>query len=142
MLEVQVFRKYDARPFPVPGPRADCTVRALSTATGMGYQNAWDKLYRLQGEHNHCFFELCEYLRKFPNTMGVVRYLSFPAQRGMPRVKLTDFQKRYPIGRYIVQVAGHATAVIDGVCLDTWYPRRKCVYGAWEMQRIDITEQS
>ena len=138
-MEVQVFRKhYAGRPTEQPHDKGDCTVRALATASGMSYWSAWDLLYKIQGEQNHCHFYLFTYLRDYPERMGVRQYLPFPATRGVARVKLQDFQRAFPTGRYIVQVASHATAIIDGVCVDSWYPRRKCVYGAWEMHNKDL----
>ena len=44
-----MFRKYDAGADQTTRhDRADCTVRALSVATGMQYEDAWIVFYRLQ----------------------------------------------------------------------------------------------
>lgn len=115
--------------------RGDCTVRALAKASGMSYEQAWQKLYDLQGANRHCAFRIFEYLRKMPATMGVIRSFKFRAHRGTPRIKLREFVENHPEGRYLVQVAHHVAAVVDGKLYDTWDCGRKCVYGAWEIKK-------
>jgi hypothetical protein len=128
------FRKFDAGAGQIKRhKKADCTVRALSVARGMSYAHAWSLLYSVQAAHNHCHFALFDYLREWPTLMGVKRYIPTPARAGVRRMTVQDFVALYPKGSYIVQVAHHATAVEDGVIIDTWNCARRCVYGAWEM---------
>lgn len=115
--------------------RGDCTVRALATASGMPYEEAWELLYKLQGINRHCAFRIFEYLRKMPQTMGVVGAYKYRALKGQPRIKVRDFVVMHPQGRFLLQVAHHVTAVVDGKLIDTWDCGRKCVYGAWEIKR-------
>ena len=115
--------------------KGDCTVRALAVAANMPYRNAWQLLYQLQAKHMHCFFEIFDYLRQEPETFGVIQYLAYPARRGAPRTTVLDFAIGHARGHYIVQVARHATAVVNGVILDTWNCGHKCIYGAWEIGR-------
>ena len=129
------FCKYDAgKDQIIRHHKGDCTVRALATASRMSYLDAWTLLSFVQQQKKHCSFQLFDYLREDPERFGVKRYISFPAKRGVPRTKLIDFQHNFPKGRFVVQVAHHATAVMDGTCYDTWNPARKTVYGAWEMR--------
>ena len=137
-MEICLFRKFDAGAGVTwRHKKADCTVRALATSTGMTYKQAYELLYRTQGELHHCHFMLFDYLRHDREGFGVKRYVSFPAKRGIPRTRLSDFKRLHPTGRWIVQVAHHASAVVNGVCIDTWYPHGKTVYGAWEMNGLD-----
>lgn len=129
------FVRYDiGKGQPQRDEKGDCTVRALATATGMSYQAAWDKLYRLQGQKRHTGFRLFDYLREMPDSMGVVRSFKYRAVKGKPRIKARDFVQMHPSGRFLVQVAHHVTAVVDGKLIDTWDCGAKCVYGAWEMK--------
>jgi hypothetical protein len=51
------------------------------------------------------------------------------------RVHLRDGE--LPMGRLVVSVSKHATAVIDGVIHDTHDPARggtRCVYGFWKLE--------
>lgn len=57
--------------------------------------------------------------------------ISFPAVKGSPRMNGERFCNNYPSGRYILQMANHLTACVDGVIYDTWDCSDKCVYRAW-----------
>jgi hypothetical protein len=91
-------------------------------------------LHTLQAKYRHCGFRLSEYLRSEPETMGVKRYISFPAVRNQSRMTPSLFAQKYAKGSFILKTAHHVTVVEDGVLIDTWDCSRKCVYGAWEMK--------
>ena len=44
------------------------------------------------------------------------------------------FCRKYPKGKYLLRMAGHVTACVDGVIYDTWDCSGKCVYVAWEVK--------
>jgi hypothetical protein len=129
------FRKLDIgkgkRPAWDPG---DCQVRALCTATGMRYEEAWDTLYRLQGKHRTAGFNLTAYLDRDGEALGVLRRLSFPAVKGQPRMTADEFCQKYPRGNFILRMPHHVAAVEDGVLLDCWNSSFCCVYTAWEVR--------
>lgn len=108
-------------------------MRALATARGMVYANAWDLLYTLQGEQRRCSFPLVESLNASDERLGVVRAIPFPARAGKARMTGADFCKRYPTGRFLLRLAHHVVAVVDGKAYDTWDSTGKCVYTAWEV---------
>ena len=53
--------------------------------------------------------------------------LSFPAKKGESRMNGEKFCKLYPKGRYILCMANHLTACVDGIIYDTWDCSDKCV---------------
>ena len=56
----------------------------------------------------------------------------FPAVRGERRMSHPRFVSEHPEGRYIIREAGHVSAVVDGVVMDTSRPYEgRCIYGAW-----------
>jgi hypothetical protein len=112
----------------------DCQVRALCTASSMSYPQAYNLLYKVQGEMRTPGFRLELYLQHKPDIFGVARYLPFPAVKGQRRMTAAQFVQRYPKGRFVLNLARHVTAVVDGTVLDTWDCTRKCVYGAWELR--------
>lgn len=80
------FRKFDAGDGKrAKGVRGDCQVRALTTATGMPYETAWELLYKLQGERRSCGFPIVESLTAGDVRLGVKRSMPFPAVRGAHR---------------------------------------------------------
>lgn len=149
------FRKFDAGVTQRPkGVKNDCQVRALATATGIDWENAWHLLFERQRIAKACHFNLLDCLeqqarydmpegeidkkgipRSYLGFFGIEmkREISFPAKKGQERMKVADFCKKYPKGRFILQVANHVVAVKDGVFYDTWNCSHKCVYKAWEV---------
>ena len=111
----------------------DCQIRSLAHATGMTYAKAWDTLYQILGEYRTPGFALPDYLDHCPERLGVEERLSFPAKRGQPRMTPIDFCRRYPRGRYILKLAHHVVAVVDGRYYDKWNCGDKCVYTAWRI---------
>jgi hypothetical protein len=126
------FRLYDAGKGLRPtGDEGDCQVRALHTASGLSYNQAWDALYTLQGKYRTAGFRLGFYLEK--GELSVIRNLKFPAQKGKPRMTAVKFVKRYQKGSFILRQANHVVAAQDGIIFDTFDSTERCVYQAWEI---------
>lgn len=130
---MHTFTRFDAGSTARNWDTGDCTVRALCTATAMTYREAWNLLYTMQGEHKTCSFRLVEFLRREPRRLHAREYMPFKAVRGQNRMTGQEFCKRYPKGRYLLRLAHHVVAVVDGRLYDTWDSSAKCVYGAWRM---------
>jgi len=131
------FRRFDAGVV-ARGPRGDrndCQVRALTTARGMRYQDAWALLYKIQGQRQACSFTLVECLRENDERFGVIRPIPFPAKRGMQRMNGAIFCRLFREGRFILRLAQHVVAVKDGVLFDVFDSTRACVYVAWEVSQ-------
>lgn len=114
--------------------KQDCQVRALTTALGIPYSEAWAMLYIAQGERRACGFTLVNELRDKKPAFGVIRQLDFPAVRGKARMTGQEFVKKHKQGRFILRLAHHVVAVKDGQLFDTWDSSHGCVYTAWEIQ--------
>lgn len=129
------FRKFDAGALARPkgAPKEDCQVRALTTARGIPYYEAWKLLYLVQGELRRCAFALVESLTANDPRFGVKRVLRFPAVKGKSRMTGAEFCKRHPKGRFILRMSHHVAAVKDGVLYDTFDSSAKCLYTAWEV---------
>jgi hypothetical protein len=130
-----VFRKVDVG----KGKRCawdggDCQVRALCTAAGIRYEDAWETLYRLQARYRTTGFNLAGYMDRCPKELGVIRRISFPAVKGKPRMTGAAFCRKYPKGDFILKMAHHVVAVEDGQLLDVWDCSQSCVYTAWELE--------
>lgn len=115
--------------------RADCQVRALCTALGVTYNEAWAILYTMQGERRACAFSLVDELDDTnAAALGVIRPISFPAKKGSPRMTAEEFCKKHKRGRFILRMAHHVAAVKDGQLFDTSDTSYACVYKAWEIR--------
>lgn len=128
------FVKHDAGLGRRGSDKNDCQVRAMVTALGFNYLHAWGLLYAMQGEQRRCSFGLVDALASSDSRLHVVRSLAFPAVRGRQRMDGVQFCKLHPKGRFIVRMAHHVAAVVDGKLYDSWDSSSKCVYSAWEVQ--------
>ena len=117
-----MFKYYNANPF---GRNVnDCTVRAISLATGQ----SWDETYK----------QLSDYARRqgitFSETEFINEYLAERYERYCDTdriIKLQDFLDLKLPGRWLVTMSGHITCAIDGICYDTFDPSNRyvwCIY--------------
>lgn len=113
-----------------PKQRQDCVIRAIAIAEERPYDQIFDT-FSDGGRKNNTgtpkkLWKL--YLHAFQR-------IAFPARAGLARVNLARFTEENPKGRYVLQMAGHLTACIDGVIHDTEPPRESgCVYACWKIK--------
>lgn len=109
----------------------DCTVRAVATAFGLDYDDAYDALAE-GGRKCSRGFNLSKWLAV--QGIASVQRLSFPAVKGRRRMNPATFCSQYPVGNYICRVAKHVFAVVDGVVHDDQEQRPdRCIYLAWRI---------
>jgi len=127
-------------------PRNDCGPRALALATGVSYDECAEALTedggfactRRGGTYMEQFFHALHWNE---TTFHGWRFewISFPATAGMRRMNAYKFCDEYNSGRYILNMARHVVAVVDGVIYDTFHPRPDaCVYGAWKLIKEEL----
>lgn len=106
----------------------DCGVRAIAKATGKAYELVEEELIEILHEIKFRNFSRIyhEYFEKYSSDK-----LSFPAKKGYKRMDAETFAKTHPEGRYILKLAHHVVACVDGKLYDIWDCSRKCVYTAW-----------
>lgn len=103
----------------------DCTVRAISLATGDTWDNTYKKLSNAARERgmmmdNVTFIE--DYLdERFQKVCNYYR-------------KIDDFLHKNPNGTFIISMPGHLTTVIDGVNYDTFDTRDRRMWCAWRVK--------
>lgn len=130
VVETYVF----TNPHPEGKIVSDCVKRAVCLTTGMSYKetsNLLNKIKREIGEKDYNSKKCCnEYVKRFG-----WKKISFPAEKGKPRMNGQKFAEQYPKGNYILNMAGHWSCCKDGVIYDTWDCREKCVYTAFEVKK-------
>lgn len=105
----------------------DCSVRAISLATG----KSWDETY----------MELAHYGREqgitFSEVEFIDEYLSNQYPEYVARYEgirtLQDFLNLKLCGNWLITMAGHITCVKDGVCYDTFDPSDRVI---WSIYRV------
>ena len=104
-----------------PNPKrnhvGDCTVRAISKATG----ESWDKTYSALSAQGYAMADMPSanhvwgaYLRK----KGFVQHVLPDTCPDCYTV--ADFARDHPRGMYILALSGHVVAVNDGDYFDSW----------------------
>lgn len=115
-----------------PKQKRDCIIRAIVLTTGRPYDEVYDEIAALGRK---CGRGTAKELWK-PYMDGIGTKTSFPPTAGMERMHLDTFIESHPEGRWIVQLAGHLTAVIGGRVYDTFMSRGSaCVYAAWRIEK-------
>lgn len=112
-----------------PKQKNDCTVRALSLALGITYDQAYDTLVAA-GRKCGARFDFNSWIDRQP----FARKISFPAVAGQPRMNPVEFSRHHRTGTYIVRVSKHVLVFKDGVAYDDIrIGDSRCVYTAWEI---------
>lgn len=125
-----MYKEFNAHPKGLK--TTDCVVRAIAIATKTDYLESRRELNRRKRELGYTSYKdtkfLYDYFKGYPR-------LIFKSVKGEPRIKGSDFTELHPKGTYILKMAGHITACVDGVILDTWDCSYRSVYTAWEIKK-------
>ena len=102
----------------------DCAVRAVANSANIPYAQA-HAMMKLSGRKDRkATYQFVS--QKVLKELGAVRIpeIGYAYESKTPgttyRVKLKNFCKRYPLGRYWICYNGHALAVVDGVVHDSF----------------------
>lgn len=111
----------------------DCTIRALSKALNVSWIEAFEITIPYCKEYQ------CTNIFDMPPNLEaqVMRRLGFEYhgisnKRGTKRPTVESFARTHKRGVYIVNVANHEVAIVDGVYYDTWDCGFKSLYGYYE----------
>lgn len=118
----------------------DCVKRAISKAANMDYHEVSLLLNRQKKITGAKKFNIDKNYQSFIENVLEGFKISFPAVAGKPRMNGERFCRAYPRGAYILRMAGHLTACVNGVIYDTWDCSDKCVYTAWEIPNAKSKE--
>lgn len=122
-----MFKYYNANPH---NRRVnDCTVRAISLATGRSWDETFEELSKFaqaQAIMPDDVIYIDEYLeRKFEKICGCKNNI---------KISVGDFVNTHKIGTYLITMNGHITCCIDGVVYDTFDPRDRLVWGIYKVK--------
>ena len=133
MAKKDLYKNTDYFEFTQPNPtegkrckKPDCVIRAFAIAANLSWQESYDILSALARENYDV-----------PNSQNI--YEKAFAQRGYKKISMKpikgekrktaeDFAKSNPKGRYILGLASHLCAVVDGKIRDGWNCGYKCIY--------------
>ena len=125
-------RNLSCRPF----AKNDCTVRALAIATKVPYDIAYQTL-KDEGRKCNDGFDLGKYFKRL--SKGQTFYGWTVRRVQSPRtLNIGSFAARFPKGRFVVELASHVVAMVDGKAHDLIRVDDDCtIYVVWEFRRLD-----
>lgn len=118
---------YNANPL---GRRVnDCTVRAISAAYGIPWDDAFDELALLakaEGTMLDDIDYIDDYLQDRFNRV-------YSKGETKSNISVRQFVNNHPIGIYLITMRGHITCCIDGCIYDTFNPEDRIVWDAYKI---------
>lgn len=113
----------------------DCQIRALSKALDITWLEAFDLTIPICREiQNYTIFGSADVKRVNESLKRLgFYYTGVSNSRGTTRPTVAEFARTHKTGRYILRVANHVVACVDGVYYDTWDCGRKSIYGYYEL---------
>ena len=111
--------------------RGDCVIRALANAVSCSWIEAFDFLVA-KARRDFNVPNDKHGSRKWMIEGGAV-WTACKPEKGKKRMTVLQFAETHPNGRFIVSIAHHQTAVVDGVILDAWNCGGDCVVGYLDM---------
>lgn len=122
-----MFSYYNANPY---GRLVnDCTVRAISLATGESWNDTYKELSdfaRMQGS----MFDDVMYIDSYLD----IKFDKFYQRNNKRKLTVRDFIQKHSVGTFLITMRGHITCCIDGTIYDTFYPGDRLVWEAYKVK--------
>lgn len=116
--------------------RSDCVIRALAISIDCTWLEAYDFLSAKAREDFNVPNDSCGF-RKWVTGNGAVWHYC-KAEKGKSRMTAKEFAETHKEGRYVLSLAGHEAACVNGKILDAWNCGEKCVVGYYEMENFRL----
>ena len=128
------FRYYQPNEKDTKDKYGDCTIRALSKALNLSWLDAFDKTIPICREYQVSnVFDVPSDKRKTLLKHLGFSYTGVSNKKGTKRPTVDSFSREHPKGTYILMVAGHTLAVVDGYYYDTHDCGWCSLYGYYEL---------
>lgn len=111
----------------------DCTVRALAKALDVTWLEAFDIMVPLcrMAQVSDIFSAPVAVKAPLMESLGF-RYVGISNKKGTKRPTVDSFAKNHKTGTYILNIANHEVAVVNGKYYDTWDCGDCALYGYFE----------
>lgn len=120
----------------------DCTIRALSKVLDCTWLEAFDKAipYCRKYQCASIFSLPLKYEKEIFDELGF-DYHGISNAKGTTRPTVNEFVHEHSVGTYILNVANHEVACVDGKYYDTWDCGWCKLYGYFEKRRYPYQEK-
>lgn len=114
----------------------DCVIRAVAIAISCTWLEAFDYL-TAKARAEFTVPSDGTRLRKWLEDGGAIWH-HCKAEKGKKRMTVKEFAEKHPKGRYIISIANHECACVDGIVMDAWNPGDKAVVGYLDMVNFKL----
>ena len=112
----------------------DCQIRALSKALNKTWLEVFDLITPICREQRVMDIFSCDLAKTKEAMAGLgFTYIGVSNKKGTKRPTVDSFAKEHKTGTYVVTVAHHVVAVVDGKYYDTWDSGECSMYGYYEL---------
>lgn len=113
----------------------DCQVRALSKVMDCSWLEAFDMTIPIcrEAQTYTIFGGSLKVKKESLAKLGLV-YTGISNKRGSTRPTVLSFAKSHQKGRYILKIANHVVACVDGKYYDTWDCGDRSLYGYYSKE--------
>lgn len=108
----------------------DCVIRSLTKAIDLDWREVFEELLPYARELQ-CMPNGKACYERYLKDKGFT-YTGISNKKGTKRPTVDSFAKAHKSGIYVLIVANHLVAVVDGMYYDTWDSGEKSLYGYWE----------
>lgn len=128
-----MYKYYQPNDKDIKNQYGDCTIRALSKVLGLSWIETFDLTIPFCREYQtpNIFNVDVKTEREILDKLGFM-YYGISNKKGSKRPTVAGFAKEHKKGTYILNVANHVVAVVDGIYYDTWDSGYKSLYGYYE----------
>ena len=129
------FEYYQPNDLDLKDRYGDCTIRALSKVFDKSWIDTYEMTIPITRKYQilpGMFFH-AEHADKIAEMLGLQRS-KVSNKRGTKRPTVDEFAKNHPNGIYLLKVAHHVVACVDGKYYDTWDCGYKPLYGYYERE--------
>lgn len=103
----------------------DCTIRAISVAEGISWDEAYIKLSKF-ARHNRLMTSSVESIEKYLDE----HYNRIPTYEET----VGEFANDHCYGTYLITMKGHITVLKDGTIYDTFDPSNRMIWDVWKVE--------
>lgn len=129
-MKNKIYQYYQPNKKDIKDEYGDCVIRALTKVIGKEWQEIFDELVPI-ARNFQCMpnSKICyeSYLK-----MNGFIYHGISNGKGTKRSTVYEFTRDNHDGIYVLRVAHHLVASVNGIYFDTWDSGYKSLYGYWE----------
>lgn len=133
MKKSKRFKYYQPNALDLKDMYGDCTIRAMSKVLNCTWLEAFDRLipFCRKYQASNVFNTPLEIRKEILKAFGL-EYHGVSNKSGTKRPTVDEFAKDHPTGTFLLHVAHHEVACVDGIYYDTWDSGHCSMYGYYQ----------